>query len=110
MQSLAPDSPDSTDAEEERTSKTSTAQPTDEQATHAPDKDRIATRGAKSDTKADAERPKAQGQQVTAPTASPVPPAMDLMAALKASLERTKAIPPAKPPLEGETAPLAQAQ
>ena len=47
---------------------------------------------------------------MTAPTASPVPPAMDLMAALKASLERTKAIPPAKPPLEGETAPLAQAQ
>lgn len=68
MQSLAPDSPDSTDAEEERTSKTSTAQPTDEQATHAPDKDRNATHGAKSDTKADAERPKAQGQQAAGNT------------------------------------------
>ncbi|MBT9585148.1 Ku protein [bacterium] len=56
---------------------------------------------------------KAQGQDVVSTTVSALPPAMDLMAALKASLERTKAnLPPARPPLEagGSEAATAQAQ
>lgn len=57
---------------------------------------------------------KAQGQEVVATTTSALPPAMDLMAALKASLERSQAnLPPARPPLESggaSEAATAQAQ
>ena len=56
---------------------------------------------------------KSQGQQILTPTASPLPPAMDLMAALKASLERAKApLPGPKPPIQEDASqtPAVQAQ
>ena len=55
---------------------------------------------------------KSQGQEVAPAGSSALPPAMDLMAALKASLERSRGnLPPALPPIEaGGTSEAATAQ